>query len=76
MILTHSLKYDLKNVKGFSDIYSKSIEHQQKRGGIVVISMNCGVVHPPYRNIFYGPQSDTVVMKGLIIFIMFLERAE
>ena len=33
MILTHSLKYDLKYVKGFSDIYSKSIEHQQKKGG-------------------------------------------
>ena len=67
MVLTYSLKYDLAYVKGFSDISSKSIECPQKRWEITVISMECKVVHLPYKNIFYYPQSSAVVMKGLII---------
>ena len=65
MILTYGLKYDLGYVKGFSAISSKSIEHLQKRQEIAVISMNHTVVHPPYKNIFYGMQSGAVIMKGL-----------
>ena len=65
MILTFGLKYDLGYVKGFSDVSSKLIECLQKRQEIAVISMNHRVVHPPYKNIFYGLQSGAVIMKGL-----------
>ena len=65
MILTHVLKYDLRYVKGFSDISSKLTKRPQKREEIGVISMDSRAVHPPYKNIFQGRQSGAVVMKGL-----------
>ena len=69
MILTYGLQYDLRYVKGFSDISSKSIERPQKRREFEVISMDRRVVHPPYKNIFYGPQSLAVVMKRYLFFL-------
>ena len=65
MILTYGLKYNLRYVKGFSNISSKSIERLQKRWEIGVILMDCRAVHLPYKNIFYGPWSSAyaVVMK-------------
>ena len=64
MILTHGLKCNLGFVKGFSDISSKLIEHQQtsRNWGYIDGPQSCA---PTMENIFYGLQSSAVIMKRL-----------